>query len=649
MDKVKFYSVADWGSGYQLKKAEKVIEEFNEDKEYGIIEILEFYNITKYIDNNIFLKQWSDEFKEKIVNVSKKMKSKVFKYFDEILNDEKFITILKEVPNKYIEDFLEIFEKKIEKVNIKDDIFVKALKDKNIPIYYVLYYKKIVKRYDKYIRNEMINDINNSAEIILKKYYINEEKYQKLEIPETLSSEDKENILLKYIDSKFANLNYIRIIAKIQSNKDAIEISDKTKLKAQKRVIELQNQIFETGTKIQYIYNVSINNEQEEEKNEKYTGGKFICSYSRKWIEDNKNDFATLMNNFIYLFDFADTEGRIELINKKSEAGTIERSLNLKLLKAYNPNSTFGHKNTLSLLKLNAYYEELNNLGIRIEDVIEWFFYKYLKENLKIENYSISMPSKDSTYFEKCKTILPEFDHILKEYKLYVQEGTIDPELVSISSEHMFFKNIPSKIENKYVYIKPNQYNDYINYYFFSDQCMLSYIEKKDKKYNNFLELLMKENIKCEEYPEYKKKDLDWLLNNDLIYINEEGYIKIKNEEKIIIYIDLYYKGVVNYWRKSSKIKQEIDKMIEEDKLEFESSLFSRDEQDYFNFYLNMSEFIDGYDIRNSNLHGTQVGDIKSDIHYSRYLQILLLLILIVIKINDDICLFESELYNGKR
>ena len=83
--------------------------------------------------------------------------------------------------------------------------------------------------------------------------------------------------------------------------------------------------------------------------------------------------------------------------------------------------------------------------------------------------------------------------------------------------------------------------------------------------------------------------------------------------------------------------------MINEGKLEFESTLFSRNEQDYFNYYLNMSEFIDGYDIRNSNLHGTQIGDRKSDIHYSRYLQILLLIILIVIKINDDICLSESE------
>lgn len=174
---------------------------------------------------------------------------------------------------------------------------------------------------------------------------------------------------------------------------------------------------------------------------------------------------------------------------------------------------------------------------------------------------------------------------------------------------------------------------------------MLAYLEKLGEKYDSFFELIVKENIKYDDYSEYDKRDLDWLLQQNLICINNEGYIKISNQERIMIYAELHYKEVINYWKKNPKIKKEIDKMEKEGNIELESSLFSRKEQDYFNFYLNMSEFIDGYDIRNSNLHGTQVGDRKSDVHYSRYLQILSLVILIVIKINDDICLFESDTY----
>lgn len=508
--------------------------------------------------------------------------------------------------------------------------------------------KKIVKKYDSELRNVMLQDIINSTEIMIRKYYINEEKNKQIELPSSLTNEDKENMLIRYIDEEYANLNYVRIIAKIQSSKDMIEISDKTKLKACRKVVELENRIFTRGTGIEYGYNVIFDEKQQTEKIEKMEGNNLVCSYSKRWIEENKDDFATLLNNFIYLFDFTDIEGRVELVNKKHETGVFERAMDLKMLKAYNPNSTFNHKKMVSLLQLNAYYEQLNRLNIRLEDIIEWFFDSYLKENFEIENFSISMPSKDSTFFEKCKSVLPEIDHILKEYKYYVEDGQVDPELVSISSEHMFFKDIPSKVKDKYVYLKNSDYNNLIDYYFFSDQCMLAYLENLDNKYDNFFKLIVKEDIKYNDFPEYDKKDLDWLIKEKLIFENDKGLLKIKNEERIMVYAELHYKEVISYWRKSEKIRNEIKQMIKENRLEIGSSLFSRNEQDYFNFYLNMSEFIDGYDIRNSNLHGTQIGDRKSDVHYSRYLQIVLLIVLIIIKINDDICLSESKIYLGR-
>ena len=595
MDTIKFYSVNDLSIGYQLQNAEKIINDFDKNKKYTMEEILELYNITKYVDNNLFLKKWNTAYIEKVKNVIKDMKFIIFKYMDNNLTNEKFEKILNDVPNQYINDFFELFEKKIEKVNIADDIFMKAICKKKASLYYVLHFKKIVKKYDSEIRKVMFQDVTNSTEIMIKKYYINEEKNKEIELPSSLTNEDKEKILIRYIDNKNANLNYVRIIAKIQSNKDMIEISDKTKLKACRKVVELENKIFNKKSGIEYSYIVKFDDRQQIlkeqsdfqiEKIEKMEGNQWIYSYSKRWIEENKDDFATLLNNFIYLFNVTDFEGRIELVNKKHEAGVLERFMNLKLLKAYNPNLSFNHKKTVSLLQLNAYYDQLNRLNIRLEDVIEWFFNSYLKENFKIENFSISMPSKDSTFFEKCKSVLPEIDHILKEYKYYVEDGQVDPELVSMSSEHMFFKDIPSKVKNKYVYLKNNDYNNLIDYYFFSDQCMLAYLENLDKKYDNFFKLIVKENIKYNDYPKYDKEDLDWLIKEKIIFENDKGFLKIKNEERIMIYAELHYKEVINYWKKSEKIRNEIKQMIKEDKLEIESSLFSRNEQDYFNFYL---------------------------------------------------------------
>ena len=123
----------------------------------------------------------------------------------------------------------------------------------------------------------------------------------------------------------------------------------------------------------------------------------------------------------------------------------------------------------------------------------------------------------------------------------------------------------------------------------------------------------------------------------------DNNYIKIRNKPLINIYADLYFNEVINYWRYPKQSRDIVDSLLDKNIVYSENTLFSKPEQDYFNYYLNMSEFIDGFDIRNSNLHGSQVGDRKSDIHQNRYMIILQLLILIIIKINDDFCI-RSEI-----
>lgn len=79
MEQVKFYSKEDMASGYNLIKAEKIINNFDEQKEYNDInELIEFYNITKYIDNGVFFKSWDEEYIQKAKDTSKK-ESKYYK------------------------------------------------------------------------------------------------------------------------------------------------------------------------------------------------------------------------------------------------------------------------------------------------------------------------------------------------------------------------------------------------------------------------------------------------------------------------------------------------------------------------------------------------------------------------------------------
>lgn len=645
MDRIKYYSPRDWAGGYNLEKAEQIILNFDNDKEYDINDILEFFNIYKYFDNKVYLTKWDDDYIQKLKDIVKQMKVKVYKYFNTKINEDNIISVYETVDIHYKNEFFELFSNCIEAMNISNEKMAELLQCEKIRIRDVLEYKTLVIKYDDIIKEYLMNNNNNeSVELLIGKYYIDEESYDKLNFPSSLTLADKEKMILKYIEYEFANLNFIRIIAKIQSNKDSIVVDDKTKLKAQKRREEIENNLFKnTNTTIEFGIGVVINDNQEEASLITSKGNDTNYSYSGKWIKEN-NDYPTLLNNFIYLFNYVDPYFRIDLINKKCYSGIFER-INYKVVRSYNPNQTFNNRAMVANMQIAAYYNYLNKNNIRLEDIIEWFFKEYLKSEFDIDNYIISMPSANSNYFEKCKSLLPEFDLILKEYKYYCEDGIIDQELVNISSTQMFFKDIPSLNDKKYIYTNKIDDTLLIQYYFFSDQCLLNYNPITNKSYGCFYELLRNIEMKYSDYNIHEQKMIDWLVDKELLAV-DNNYIKLKNKPLINIYADLYFNEVINYWRYPKQLRNIVDSLIERGILYSENTLFSKPEQDYFNYYLNMSEFIDGFDIRNSNLHGSQSGDRNSEIHSSRYMIILQLLILIVIKINDDLCIYDENKKN---
>ncbi|MDO5003431.1 MAG: hypothetical protein Q4E39_04300 [bacterium] len=618
MDRIKYYSPSDWSGGYNLEKAEQVILNFDNDKEYDINDILEFFNIYKYFDNKVYLTKWDDDYIQKLKDIVKQMKVKAYKYFNTKINEDNIISVYETVDIHYKNEFFELFSNCIEAMNISNEKMAELLQCEKIRIRDVLEYKTLVIKYDDIIKEYLMNNNNESVELLIGKYYIDEESYDKLNFPSSLTLADKEKMILKYIEYEFANLNFIRIIAKIQSNKDSIVVDDKTKLKAQKRREEIENNLFKnTNTTIEFGIGVVINDNQEEASLITSKGNDTNYSYSGKWIKES-NDYPTLLNNFIYLFNYVDPYFRIDLINKKCYSGIFER-INYKVVRSYNPNQTFNNRAMVANMQIAAYYNYLNKNNIRLEDIIEWFFKEYLKSEFDIDNYIISMPSANSNYFEKCKSLLPEFDLILKEYKYYCEDGIIDQELVNISSTQMFFKDIPSLNDKKYIYANKIDDTLLIQYYFFSDQCLLNYNPITNKSYGCFYELLRNIEMKYSDYNIHEQKMIDWLVDKELLAV-DNNYIKLKNKPLINIYADLYFNEVINYWRYPKQLRNIVDSLIENGILYSENTLFSKPEQDYFNYYLNMSEFIDGFDIRNSNLHGSQSGDRNSEIHSSRYM-----------------------------
>jgi hypothetical protein len=105
---------------------------------------------------------------------------------------------------------------------------------------------------------------------------------------------------------------------------------------------------------------------------------------------------------------------------------------------------------------------------------------------------------------------------------------------------------------------------------------------------------------------------------------------------------DIYENEFGSFYHYPVSFQREAKNMMKEKLIYFESSLFSKPEQSYFNYYLNKSEFTNSLDLRNSYLHGTQGKAENDEVHQNVYYMYLKLIVLAFLKIDNDLLIFNQ-------
>lgn len=635
-NRVKYYSATDMTCGYYLERAEKVIGQYNDEMDYtDVNQIIEFYNIKCLLEKDIFLSRWGQEeikkYKKMVITFSKRIG-----IFWSKINESNLIEELEKTKINYVDDFWVLVDSYKVYERLTSQCFYNVSHHEKFRIADILLNKSIVKYFGNEIREYILQE-SDCVTLLLDQYAaVRKNKNIYYYFPSELMIVDREKILVDYIIDEYPNLNYLKLIYESQSTKE-LPISDKTKLLAKRRYQEQVNKMFQNSLGISYGVQVIFSMKQIKEKLIEYKNRELIASYSSSWISDNL-EYPTLLNNFIYLFEFVDSQFRILHVNKLNQIGTIERILGIKGKKEYFTGTTFDQLQNLAMLQTIGYHSQLKRNGVRLESVLEWFFKIYLKDEFNAEGFILNLPSENATFLEKCRSIVSEIDSILKQFRLYVEDNIVDHELLQLSSEHMLFKDIPSFLTNKYIYPKGNEYNT-ASYYLFSDQSILHHIQGLEQQYNSFIDLVRNEKVKKENFKHYQINELDWLIEHDYILYNDQGFIILKGN-RVRFLKELYDNEVLNsYYVK--EFNDVIFNMEKQNLIEYGSSLFSKPEQNYFNYLLNKAEFNNGLDLRNRYVHGTQTSDEKE--HEQDYFTFLRILILIVIKINDEFCLADEE------
>jgi len=637
-ERVVFFSKEDMAGGFELQKGEQILRSNLKTDYLDINDILELYHIKKYIDNELYLKTWTSDdisnFKQKVKNFNQRIGK-----FMSTINNDNIVNIYNTIIFDYIDSFWELFDNYGTYKNISNEKFIEILNIEDFMINYVLHHKRIVDRFNNTLKDYLLTH-NKNAEILLDHYEAQKDHHnESLFLPKSLTIEDKEKIVSNYLDSNDTNYNYLKLIINSR-NREEFKLSDKTHLKA-KRLFEDETQkFFAESNGTEYGVSICFPEHTDIIKDATRSESSLIInySYSLDFIKNNSNPHA-LFENFYYLFEYLDNQHRIDLVSKNTQLDVLEKHCGLNSINEYMTGTIFQMSKMTSDIQIIGYSKVLEKIGISLENTIRTIYTNIFHDKYGFANNArLSMPTA-STYLEKVRFLAPEFESILKQYKLFVENGEIDFDLLEISSNPTTIKDIPSLNDKKYIYFnEDNGELPTISNIFFSDQTMLTYIEPfKKNNYRTFFDLLANEKVEYKYYQEYQRPALKHLIEKNQIYIDKSGFIQFTNPSRILILYDLYSNETASFYRYSKQFRQEAIQMEKENIIHFESSLFSKPEQNYFNYYLNKSEFTNGYDLRNKYLHGTQANPDKIKTHEHAYFAYLKLIVLTLLKMEDDL------------
>ena len=645
---VKYLGKSDFLGGQMFYKSVEIMKTFDKDKEYSVNEVLELYNVLLYLQDYVDDERLTLELKKIVNNDNIKKLNAILGKFFRTINNDNIVEVIRQVDLRYRECFWKLVEKFKVYELISNDTFSEILKHEKVIIWQILKNKKIVSKFDSELKDLLLSNVQQAVEILVDFYF--SKKELKISLPKSLSLTDKEQLFSKYIESEHPNMGLLETISHLPVKKECL-ISDATRARALEKHRNLLETFFKnkgnsyisTNMEVSFSKDVIEYNAYEAD----YGVDNVKLTISEDWIKNNI-DYATLLNNFIYILGLVDNEVRIMHISKPATFGLFERiSGSRELLNNYLTGSAFQIFNKFAVMEVAAYCEFLKlQVNIRIEDVLQWFFDTYLETEFRIEDFAVAMPSAGCTYLEKCRMICIEMESVVKQYNLYTALGRIDHDIIEISSIPTEYSDIGSLIWNKYIYIDKEKCGDVV-FLLFSDQALLTYVpaRKELAEYDCFYELLLHEKLKIYEYDEMQRKDIKILQDEKVINISADGDITFSNINEIKMLHDIYINefGCTNYYKKH-KLDKVVNSLENRGWIYYDSHLLSKQESDYFNYYLNKSVFTNGFDLRNRYLHGTHKKRGKDEeLHKMNYYTLLMLFTLLTIKINDELCVNDEN------
>jgi len=498
----------------------------------------------------------------------------------------------------------------------------------------VLELKSVVGEHELAIRDALLGNPSPAAELITRQLATPSSSKSNIVLPPALTNDDIDSIMSAYLNGDHPNPNYVKVLASWPSSQvDRYKPSADTVVLARRIEKKGLEELFAGGAGLRFSTGVIINRQQVACKSITVDGLNVMHSFSNAWLESSL-DYPTIMNNCIYVFDYVDSKGIMTMPVRAHEETALIESLGVHTLGEYRTTNAFHMRNGLALTETIAYAEFLKQHDTRLESALEWVFNRYFEEEYAIKGFSLSLPSEESSWLDKCKSIGPEIERAIKAYAIYAKRGTIDDAYFPFESISSFQEPL-SLSGNKYI-VAGEQFEAH-GFHLFSDQSLLAYIEGKDSRDCCFFDLLLNQNVSRASYRSYLQSTLDWLLQVSLITEDiETGIIAPTLQSRLLKVV--WETGVIPLKHCSAEENRLLDVLVSEGVLSYQDTLFTPDEAAYLSYVFNDRSFPNALGLRNRYDHANAaVRDPNLDSMKNDYYQLLTILIAITIKINEEL------------
>ena len=637
-ERVHYYSPYDMSIPFNWRRADVVIDNYkNGWRPQDVCDVVELYNIWQFVENDVAKEDWTEE---TLQLISSDFKKEVVGFFSALKRDT-WVAVFRQLEFDYKRHFWAI----LDRFNIDGLLDLASIREAIEGSIWEL--RDLLRRERLVAKNqtalvELLKENEHTAEWLLQEYVQKDTSggEDRVYFPQSLSFQDKEDIISRYLDTDEPNLNYVRLVR--VARKDAnLRLSDSVKLKAKNVEDRLNEKHFSPEHAIQHTYAVSINSTPGKPLKwvEPGDGGDPVLCYSKEWMLKFKG--PELLHYIRYGFEFLTKSGMVSLVSKDSDSGVFERAISMSGKYSYQTNFAFRYLEAISLLQITAMQQVLGEEGTNIENSLKAFYEQFLKEKYGYSSGKLSLADSSADWVTKCKAIAPEIDAIAHRYDQYAKNGSVDEDLLMISSDNVRVTEASSANPGRYYNIKGKPGELYrLFYLFFSDQSMLTFVEPfKENQYDSLYKLLSEQDgkIQYDNYQDYQLRDIDYLIEKGYLSKGDDGKLYVEKPMEIGLLKQLY-----EYHSCPAHIYGEFEKgllheMEQRGWVEKDNHLLSVEERNYFDYYMYNTKYTNGPALRNRYAHGSFADPEKDNIHRNNYNRLLILLVLELLKIEDDL------------